>query len=551
MRKKLSNLASLHVIYPGQNVRVPGNRIVAVAFGGGDECQMNGDSLGSAIRAGEKTILSHKNPAFNGSFGFIVIDRDVRILQESGECQPVPERVIDRFSQLMGRSKSTLCADNHVAQAFYQLFRVSSPHSQPVSRGLALTVPLDFVQVSVNVEDYVADFGGGKLDLEISTSGMSVASCFSSMPVFVESIEAGSSIGLKNAFVVRKELAIPGEGLVRRIIIHGDVSLWTDVGCDFAFSNIILMPAVLNLDERVVSFYDRGLEQFFLLNFIQQRQCIGRGLHPIGLRRAWNGDVVASEDFMLPVVGQSIFKLADDDLAQEPRSSVTAGDGWCWFLSSDNILPALRAGACFLAMLNNFQACAYHFKLVSDLAVNAVGLNGALRTNCFFGANKVRHLLVRQMASVIENVFLAARFSFRRGRSLFVRDRRLRLCDGRLSGARIMLLGGLAVLFLVALFCLDNEDFEFRLQVLHQLAQLVVAVESLLKLPTEILDQIGEAFNFLMRLKVFLFQPCYFVFQGGTRSGITGNYSTICRSVFAANKKAPHLMPINVECLIP
>ncbi len=182
LRKKLSKLASLHVIYPGQNVRIPVNRIVSIAFGGGDECQMNGDSLGSVIGAGEKTIFSHKNPAFNGSFGFIVVDRDLRILQESGECQPVLQCVINCFPQLVGGIKSALGADNHVPQAFYQLFRVSSPHSQSVSRGLALTVPLDFVQVSVNVEDYVADIGGGKLDLEISTSGMSVAACFNSCP---------------------------------------------------------------------------------------------------------------------------------------------------------------------------------------------------------------------------------------------------------------------------------------------------------------------------------------------------------------------------------
>ncbi len=463
----------------------------------------------------------------------------------------MPERVIDRFSQLMGRSKSTLCADNHVAQAFYQLFRVSSPHSQPVSRGLALTVPLDLVQTSIDIEDFVAYIGGGKLDLEISTPGMRVATCFSSMPVFVESIEAGSSIGLDNAFVVHKEFAIPGEGLVRRIIIHGDVSLWTDVGCDFAFSNIILMPAVLNLDERVVSFYDRGLEQFFLLNFVQQGKRVGGGLHPIALRRAWHDDVVAGEDFMLSVVWQSIVKLADNDLAQEPRSSVAAGDRWCWILSSHNVLPALLARAGFLAMLNNLQACAYHFKLVSDLAVNAVGLNAAVWTNCLFRANKVRRLLVRQMASVIENMFLAGCFSFRSDCTLFVRSRCCWLGGSGRRWTRVVFLGGLAVLFLVVLFCLDNEDFEFRLQVLHQLAQLLVAVESLLKLTTEIFDQIGEAFNFPMRLKLLLFQPCDFFFQGGTRRVSLKSvalYTVVCLRPI---KKAPHLMPINVECLIP
>ena len=84
-----------------------------------------------------------------------------------------------------------------------------------------------------------------------------------------------------------------------------------------------------------------------------------------------------------------------------------------------------------------------------------------------------------------------------------------------------MLFGSLAVFFLIVLLRLDDEDVEFRLQVLHQLAQLLVTVECLLKLPPEILEQLGEAFNFLLRLKVLLFQPCDFVFQGGTSSGIT------------------------------
>jgi hypothetical protein len=38
-------------------------------------------------------------------------------------------------------------------------------------------------------------------------------------------------------------------------------------------------------------------------------------------------------------------------------------------------------------------------------------------------------------------------------------------------------------------------------------------------------------------LKVFLIQSRDFVFQGGTRSGITEKYSTIYRSIVAANEK--------------
>ena len=548
LRKKLSNLASLHIIYPGQYVGIPVNRIVPVALGSRDECQMNCDSLSALVRAGEEAVFSHKDPAFNGSFRFIVVDRDLRIFQESGKCQPVLQCVIDRFPQLVGGVKSAFGADNHVPQAFYQLLRVSAPHSQSVGRSLAFTVPLDLIQVSVNVQDIVAYFGGGKLDFEIPTPGMRVATRFGSLLAVVESIKTVSSIGLDNAFVVRQEFAIPGEGLVFRKVVHGDLALGTDVGCDFPLPNIVFMTAVLNLDERVVGFDDRGPEQFFLLKVVQQGKRVGRGLHPITLRGAWNGDAVATENFMLPIVGESVVELADNDLGQEPRSSVAAGNGWRRLLSSHNVLPALGAGAGFLAMLNDLQACAYHFKLVSELAVNAVSLNRARRTDCFFGANKVRHLLVRQMAGIIEDMFLAARLSFRRGRSSFVRGLRLRLYDGG-SRTRIMFFGSLAVLFLVVLFCLDNEDVEFRLQVLHQLAQFLVTVESLLQLPPKILEQMGESFNFLLSSKVLFSQLCVFVFHCGTNGGINQSIPLYDLVFMESRKKAPYLMPINVECL--
>ena len=56
------DFAGFHIVNAGQHICVPGDRVNAVAFAGGDEGEVDGGGLGAPVRASEEAIFSHEDP---------------------------------------------------------------------------------------------------------------------------------------------------------------------------------------------------------------------------------------------------------------------------------------------------------------------------------------------------------------------------------------------------------------------------------------------------------------------------------------------------------
>jgi hypothetical protein len=99
-----------------QNIGVPINRVDPIAFGRGDEREMDGDCSGAFVGAGEQRIFSHQNPAFNSPLGRIIIYRNFGILEKSGKSDPMIEGVINSFDQFMSGMELSFCVDDSFPQ---------------------------------------------------------------------------------------------------------------------------------------------------------------------------------------------------------------------------------------------------------------------------------------------------------------------------------------------------------------------------------------------------------------------------------------------------
>ena len=475
-----------------QDVGVPIDRINSVALGGGNEREMHGDGFGTAIRAREKTILSDQDPAFYRSFGFVVVDCNVWIFEKSGQCKPVIERVVNCLHQFMCRVKIALSSDDDFSQQFDQRLRFSTPHGQSVGCRLVFYFSLDLVQISVYVEDNVACAAVGKLSFKIFSPGVSAASSFSSFSICKQGVKTACGIKLYDAVKVLEEVQIFLEGQIRRIIEHNYfVICIADVSCDFAFSNIVFVFAVLNFDRGIISLYDARLEKFTLQKIVQQGKQICGRLNPIALCRARYDYVIARKNLLLTVVWKAIVKFAHNDFAKKTWTGVAA---WNWrtrLFSGDYIQLAFWAGASFLLVVKNFQASADYFELLRATVANKFGFDGARGTDSLLRFDGVKNGLVRELLCVLENVLRAFRFGVCRIR---VRAFRLGLCNCR---ARIMFFSFLSELFFVALFSLSDQVIEFYLKTFQQCTKLGVSVKGELQLALQIFNQRGEALVFL------------------------------------------------------
>ena len=82
-------LGCLQRVYSRENIGIPVDWVDTIALAGGNEREVNGDSLSAHVRTCEQRVLAHQNPGFDGSFAFIVINGDVRIFQKSSESNPM------------------------------------------------------------------------------------------------------------------------------------------------------------------------------------------------------------------------------------------------------------------------------------------------------------------------------------------------------------------------------------------------------------------------------------------------------------------------------
>lgn len=484
-----------------QDVGIPVHGVDAVALRCGNEREMNGSSSGALVGARKETILSHKDPAFNCPLGLVVVDCNVGIFEESSQRSPVLESVVNCFHQLVGGIEFAFGIDNDFPKKLDERLRFFAPHSQPKTCRLVLYVPLDFVEIFVHVENCTADLLFGEFRFKVFATGVSAATCFDSLPIFKQGIESAGSICLNDAFEIFEEREIFVKGQVGRKVEHVHwMSGIADVGSYLPFANIVFVSAVLNLDERVVSFDDAGLEQFNFLKVVQQGEGVGGCLHPVALGRAWDVDVVAGEDFLLAIVRKSIVEFTDDYFCEQARTGVASRNGWTGLFGSDDVLLAARASTGLLQMLENFQAGAYHFELVSEHVANGHSFDRALWARNVFRFDRMRHRLMRQMFRIFEDMFDAGCLILPGGISTSIW---FGLAESR---ARVVFLGLLPVVSLVAFFRLSDQDIELGLQVFEQFTQLGIALECFAKLSIQLLEKLCLVLYLLLVVSALLSQ---------------------------------------------
>ena len=497
--------AGFHFIDAREHIGIPVDRVDGIALACGDERQMNSYGSGALVGAGEKTVLSHEDPAFDRPLGPVIVYADLWIFQKPGERNPVLQRVVDSLHELVRWREPRLGSQYGLSQSLYQRLGLSSPDCQTHRWGLVLDLALDFVKLAVCVEHGVAKVGLAEFCFKVFAPGVGVAAGFYFTAVSEQRIESAGGIRLDDAFEVFEEFEVSAEGEVFAEVEDGaSVIVVSDVCGDFALTNVVFEFAVLNFNRGVVGLDDSGLEEILLLKLVQKGERKSGGLHPITLSGAWNGHIASSESFLLAVVGQSIFDLADDDLAQEAGSGVATGNGLAGLFACDDVGLALRAGAGLLQVVDDFQAGAEHLELVSEGVADKDCSDSAIRADGILGLNGVMKRLVRNIGTIFENVLDAGRFfrSRSRTRTIFL------LIE---SWARIVLLGLLAVIALVALLGLDDYDIELFLEVREQFFELLVAVEGLLELLLQAFNESGKALNLRLGLEVLLLQICVVV----------------------------------------
>lgn len=533
MRQKLLKFRSFHFIDASQDIGIPVNRVDAIALGARNEGEMSGNCAGPGIGTGKETILSHKNPGFNSSFGLIVVDGNVRIFEKSGQRNPVIEGVLNCLCNIACWGKFIFSTNDNFSKLFCERHGFSSSHGKAIGRRFIFDVTFDLVELGVDIEDSISDVLFGELRLEVATPGVSVAASFSPFVVSKDGIKTSCSIGLYDPGKVLKELQVFVEGEIWRVV---EVVDWmvgiTDVGGHLAFANVIFVAAVLNLDGGVVCFDDRGLVNFLLLQLTEEREALCCSLHPVALSCARNGDVVSGEYFFLTIIGKSVIELTNYDFGKEARTGVATRNRRARFFGGGDVLLAPWAGSCFLNVFDYLETGANHLKRMSDEIADRSSFYGAIWAGYVLRFNRVISWFMRQRLGVIENMLFAS-FGFCANRGSVLG---LWLSESR---ARVEFFRFLAVVALVALFRLRNESIELGLKVFEEGSEFFVAGVCLLEL-------LLQVFNSGSQSEILLSEACDFFFQGVTAGGIFYCYAIIhyMVSCVEASKNAmpPHLM---------
>jgi hypothetical protein len=84
----------------GDDVGQVGVRLDANQLTGLDERGDGGPMFGTAVGAGEQSILSRQRKGTDAAFDDVVVDLDVAVLEEQAQTLPARERVADRCGEL-------------------------------------------------------------------------------------------------------------------------------------------------------------------------------------------------------------------------------------------------------------------------------------------------------------------------------------------------------------------------------------------------------------------------------------------------------------------
>ncbi len=514
LRQKLIKFIGFERVDAREDIGVPINRIDTIAFSGGDKREMNGDGFGSFIGARKQAVFPYQHPDFNSPFGRVVINRDCRIFEKSGESQPVFESVVYGYHQLVRGRKNGFGADDVFSQLLDQGLRFAAAHCQSNCCSFVFDLVLNVVQVSVDIQDDAAQVV--LTGFEVFTPRMSATAGLRFGTISKQGIKAAGSVSLNGTAERFEKLGVFVKRQVGREVEHcHPCQFITNVGGDFAFADVVFVFAILNLDRGIVSFDDGGPEQAFFQASVKKPESAGGSLHPPTLSGAGDGDIVATEDLLLPIIGEPIVEFADNDFSEQARASIAARNGGKRFLCRDDVLFTFGASASFLKVFNDFQAGADHLQFVSQEVRNKLGVAVAVGTNRVFRFDRMSLRVMRNIFCVLENVFDACcSFVIRSVGSFFVF---LSRGDGR---SRIVVFSFLAVVTLITPLGLRDELIDFGFQLSERFALLVIAFDGFLKLALQGLDDTGKALNFSDGVEVFLLPLRKVVFHLCTALGV-------------------------------
>ncbi len=499
LRQKLIKFIGFEGVDAREDIGVPINGIDTIAFSGGDKREMNGDGFGSFVGSRKHAVFPYEHPDFNSPFGRVVIDCDCRIFEKSGQSYPVFESVVYGYHQLVCGRKNSFGAYDVFSQLLDQRLRFAAAHCQSNCCSFVFDLVLNAVKVSVDIQDDAAQVV--LTGFEVFTPRMSATAGLRFGTISKQGIKAAGSVSLNGAAERFEKLGIFVKRQVGREVEHCHPrGFITNVGGYFAFADVVFVFAILNLDRGIVSFDDVGLEQAFFQASVKKPESAGGSLHPSTLSGAGDGDIMATEDFLLAIVGQPIVKFADNDFSEQARARIAARNGRQRFLCRDDVLFTFGASASFLKVFNDFQAGADHLQFVSQEVRNKLGVAVAAGTNRVFRSDRMGLRVMRNIFCVFENVLdSCCSFVIRSVGSFFgFLFRR----DG--SRSRIVVFSFLAVVTLITPLGLRDELIDFGFQISERFALLVIPFEGLLKLLLQVLDDTGKALNFSDGVEVFL-----------------------------------------------
>lgn len=463
--KKLIDFAGFHGTDSGEHVSEIFDRVDVVAFARNDKRKVDGSRLTCGIRTDEQKVLPRQNKILDSSLGTIIVDFKIWIFEKSGESEPVLERVLDRLHERVGRIERVFELQQAFVQFLDQRLGFPPPDCKSCRRRFVFNVSLYLVELSVDVQYDFAQF------VE-SSPGVRVATSFSFRTIFEQSIKTVGCIGLNKAAKVLEECFVLSEREIRRKneSIKRMLRI-TTADSHFAFAHASSFYAILDFHRAVVGLNDIGGEHFAFQTFIQKFDFSRSGDEPVAHGRPGNNRVFTLEDLRLSKIWQSIGELVNNGVCQKDWTWKSAGNRRTWLLGCDNVLLTAWAGSYFLLVLQSFNRVNYLFELVRELVADKDGFRNAMRADCIFRLDAMRHWFGRQVLKVD---------------MLFVIPILWRLWNGRSccrSGRSwVVMFGGWTVVFAITFLFLHEQFIELLLKIDKKFAQLCVALQRFLKL---------------------------------------------------------------------
>lgn len=475
--EQLRQFAGLHRIDSGEDIGEVFDWVDVVGFARSHEGQVNCGCFAAGIRAYKETVLPHQDEVFDGTLGRIIVDFEVRILEEPCQSDPVVEGVLDRRHEHMCRIEPCFEGKNFFPELLDQGLGADASSGQPFLRRLSSDVSLYCVELLVYIQNDVGVLGIDRQAVVIFPSRVSVAANLRSRTIFEKRIETVGCIRLDVYIDIFKPLPISFKTLVGREIENCEIELLSDVDGHLAFSHSSFHLAILDFNYGIVGVDHVGRAYFARHQLIQMFDSQSRCNAAVALRRAWNDCVFSFKSFFLPIVRQAITEPASDDIRAQRRCKLTVS--FIGLLGCDDVGLAPLTRPHFLLVLKKPDGVQKLVELVADFVADEHSCNQAVGTDCILRRDFMRDWFSREF--VFENVL--ARYAVRLCRASGSRRSLVRRAYYR--SLWIVPFGCRTKVFAIALFELRDENVELLLKILQLMSEVFIAGEGFGQLFTQ------------------------------------------------------------------